>query len=171
MVFHVIAGRRGFGDRTLGRLIQCEVTAGIRSRTSAAIEQGLQGIDLVAALFGTSGACLSEVTIQDIDAGRKEVSLEYRRGSPPPNYPVRLVVTAAKNETVWKSIDRQSAHEDIPDLLTECLPALENKTDLMDCLTPSCYVRVLNTAMDLTFGLNWRAKVRTKPNAPKRRSV
>jgi hypothetical protein len=167
MVFHVIAARRGFGDRTLRRFIQCEVAAGIRSEASGVVEQGFLGNDLMAALFGGEGAGESEVTVEDIDAGSKEIALEYRRGSPPAGYTTRLILKAATNAGAWRSIGQQGADEDLPGFLAACVPPLGDKTDLMERLTPSSYARVLNTATDLTFGLNWRAKPGLSPWSPK----
>src|SRR5580765_8641473 len=80
MILHVVAGRRGFSERTLQRLVECEVQAGIRSEASALIEQGFRGTDLVAALLHGEGTGQSGVTVEDIDAGAKAVPLEYRRG-------------------------------------------------------------------------------------------
>jgi hypothetical protein len=159
MLFHVLAGRRGFSEKTLQRLIECEVAAGLRSEASALIEQGLRGTDLVAALLHGEGAGQSEVTIADIDAGSKEVALEYRRGSPPPNYPTRLKVMAASNAAVWKVIVEKGISEDASRFLTACLTDLKGKPGLLERLTPSCYAQILDTALDLTFGLNWRAKL------------
>ena len=156
MLFHVNTGRRGFSEKTLQRLLDCEVSAGVRSEASALMEQGLRRTDLVAALLHTGQ---SEVTIEDIDAGSKVVALEYRRGTAPAGYPPRLKVTAPGNAAVWKVIGEKSASEDSSNLLVACVPDLNTKPDLLDLLTPSCYARILNTALDLTFGLGWRAKL------------
>lgn len=157
MVFHVLAGRRGFSDKTLQRLLECEVAAGVRSQASALIEQSLRGADFVAALLHEEeGGGQSGVTIQDIDAGFKEVTLEYRRGSPPRHYPTRLTVRAPRNAAVWRFIAGKGAGEDLSGFLAACLTDLKGKPDLLDRITPSCYVRILDTALDLTCGLNWR---------------
>jgi len=73
MLFHVVAGRRGFSEKTFQRLLECEVAAGVRSEISALLEQGLRGTDLMAALLHGEGEGQSEVAIEDIDAGSKEV--------------------------------------------------------------------------------------------------
>ena len=163
MLFHVLAGRRGFSEKILQRLLECEVAAGVRSEASALIEQGLRGTDLMAALLHGEGEGQSEVNIEDIDAGSKEVALEYRRGTPPVGYPTRMKVTAAGNAAVWKVIGEKSASDDPSRLLASCVPDLAAKPDLLDRVTPSCYLRILDTALDLTFGLNWRARL--KPSA------
>lgn len=162
MLFHVVAGRRGFSEKTLQRLLECEVAAGVRSEASALMEQGLRGTDLMAALLHGEGEGQSEVTIEDIDAGSTEVDLEYRRGTPPVGYPTRLKVNAAGNAAVWKVIGERGASEDPSRLLAACVPELADKPDLLDRLTPSCYARILNTALDLTFGLSWRSKLQSE---------
>ena len=160
MIFHVISGRRGFSEKTRQRLLDCEVAAGIRSKASAMIEQGLRATDLVSVLLQGEGVGQSEVTGKDIDAGAKEIRLDYRRGSPPGGYPTRLKVKAACNEDVWRVIGEKGVNENPSKLLANCLEDLKDKPDLLDRLTPSCYARILDTALDLTFGLNWRAKLR-----------
>ncbi len=162
MLFHVLAGRRGFSEKTLQRLLHSEVAAGVRSEASALIEQGFRGTDLVAALLHGEATGESEVTVEDIDVGCKEVDLEYRRGSPPAGYPTRLKVTSRGNAAIWKIIGEKGANEDPSRLLAACVPDLAAKPDLLDRLTPSCYARILDTALDLTFGLSWRTKLRTQ---------
>jgi hypothetical protein len=161
MLFHVVAGRRGFSEKTLARLLECEVAAGVRSEASALMEQGLSGTDLVTALLHGEGAGQSEVTIEDIDTGSKEVVLEYRRGPHPPGYPTRLKVTAASNAAVWRVSGEKSVREDPSNFLATCLQELDlaAKPDILDRLTPSCYAQIIDTALDLTFGLNWRARL------------
>lgn len=160
MIFHVISGRRGFSEKTRQRLLECEVAAGIRSKASALIEQGLRGTDLVSVLLQGEGVGQSEVTIKDIDAGAKEIRLDYRRGSPPSGYPTRLKVKAASNADVWRAIGEKAVSENPLKLLANCLEDLKDKPDLLDRLAPACYARILDTALDLTFGLHWRAKLR-----------
>jgi hypothetical protein len=167
MVFHVVAGRRGFSERTMQRLLECEVAAGVRSEASAMIEQGVRGDNPMAALLGRGGSAQSEVNIEDIDAGSKAVALEYRRGSPPPNYPTKLTVTSVRNSTVWGIIGGKGASEDPSRFLAACLADLKGKPDLLERLTPPCYARILDIALDLTFGLNWRAKLRPEKNTTK----
>lgn len=160
MIFHVLSGRRGFSEKTLQRLLECEVGAGVRSKASALIEQGLRGTDLVSVLLQGEGVGRSEVTIKDIDAGAKEIRLDYRRGSPPSGYPTRLKVKAASNADVWRAIGEKGVSENPSKLLANCLEDLKDKPDLLDRLAPACYARILDTALDLTFGLHWRAKLR-----------
>jgi hypothetical protein len=167
MLFHVLAGRRGFSEKTLRMLLTSEVEAGVRSKESAQIEEGLRGTDLVAALLHGDGACQSEVTIADIDKGTKDVSLEYRRGSPPPDYPTRLKVTAAANAAIWKVFLEKGMSEDASRFLAACLPDLKDRPDLLNRLTPSCYARIFDTALDLTFGMGWRAKLKPGQKARK----
>jgi len=160
MIHHVKSGRRGFSDKTLQRLLECEVAAGIRSKASAMIEQGLRGADLVSVLLHGEGGSQSDVTVKDIDACEKEIRLEFRRGTPPSGYPTRLVVKAASNSDVWRTIGEKGVSENPAKLLAGCLANLKDYPDLLDRLTPACYARILDTALDLTFGLNWRAKLR-----------
>jgi len=166
MIFHVLSGRRCFSEKTRRRLLECEVAAGVRSKASAMIERGMRGDNLVSALLQGEGHDQRGVTIKDIDAGAKEIRLEYRRGTPPSGYPTRLKVTAASNAEVWRVIGENGVSENPSKLLSNCLEDLKDKPDLLDRLTPACYARILDTALDLTFGLHWRAKLRTHSDSP-----
>ena len=164
MVFHVLAGRRSFSEKSRRRLLECEVVAGIRSRASALIDQGLRGDNLLAVLLEGEGFGRSGVSVEDIDVGFKEIRLEYRRGSAPTGYPAQLKVRAARNVDVWRIIGEKGASENPAQLLASCLEDLKDKPDLLERLTPTCYARILYCALDLTFGLHWRAKIRPSAN-------
>lgn len=159
MIFHVAAGRRGFSEETLERLVAVEVAAGVRTAASALIERGLRGEELIEALIDRDEASHSKVTVEDIDTGSKEILLEYRRGSPPQGYPKSVRIIAPRNATVWMIIGEDNTRKDPSRFLAACLPDLQEKTDALERLTPSCYALILDTALDLTFGLNWRAKL------------
>ncbi len=165
MVFHVLSGRRGFSEKAIDRLLRCEVAAGVRSEASALIEQGLRGAEILEALLDTDSSGHSQVTVDDIDAGSKEIGLEYRRGTPPPGFPKHVTVTAPKNATIWKSIGEKGTRESPARFLAGCLPDLQDKLDVLERLTPSCYALILDTALDLTFGLNWRSRLQPSPRA------
>ncbi len=166
MVFHVLAGRRSFSEKARQRLLECEVAAGIRSKASALIEQGLQKTDLVSVLLQGEGRGLNAVTVKDIDAGFKKIPLEFRRGSAPAGYPAQVKVKAASNAVVWRTIGERGVSENPAKLLANCLEDLKVKPDLLDRLTPACYAQILEAAFDLTFGLHWRVKLRPDSDAP-----
>jgi hypothetical protein len=162
MVFHVLSGRRGFSDKTLDRLVECEVAAGVRSQASALIERGLRGSELVTALLEHDTDTDSQVSVHDIDTGSKRIRLEYRRGAPPQGFPAHVTVKAATNSTVWRMLGERGTRENPSNFLAACLPELQDQPDVIERLTPSCYALLLDTALDLTFGLNWRAKLRSE---------
>ena len=138
--------------------------AGIRSQASALIEQGIREDNLITLLLKGEGLGQSEASVEDIDTGFKEIRLEYRRGSAPAGYPTRLKVRAARNVDVWRIIGEKGASENPAQLLASCLEDLKDKPDLLDRLTPTCYARIFDCALDLTFGLHWRAKLRPSAN-------
>jgi len=82
--------------------------------------------------------------------------LKYRRGIAPAGYPLRLKVNPASNAEIWRAVGEKCTSEDPAKLLSSCLENLVDKPDLLDRLTPGCYARILNAALDLTFGLHWR---------------
>jgi len=164
MLFHVLSGRRGFSDKTLDRLVECEVAAGVRSQASGLIESGLRGNDLFNTLLGEEAQ--SQVAIHDIDVGSKELDLVYRRGSPPPGFPIRTTVKAANNATIWRIIGEKGTRENPSKFLAACLPDLQDKPEVLERLTPSCYALILDTALDLSFGLNWRSKLKSSRGIP-----
>jgi hypothetical protein len=159
MIFHVLSGRRGFSEKSLERLIDSEVAAGVRTKASVLIERGLRAEELIETLIDSDDAGHSKVTVRDVDKGSKKIPLEYRRGSPPPGYPKSATVTAAHNATIWMIIGEKGTREDPSNFLATCLPELQDRPDVLDKLTPSSYRLILETALDLTFGLNWRSKL------------
>lgn len=159
MIFHVLAGRRNFSDETLERLVDYEVAAGVRTQASVLIERGISGQELIDALVHSDEKGFSTVTVKDIDHGSKRIPLEYRRGSPPPDYPEATTVSAARNATIWQIIGEKGTRQDAAGFLAQCLPDLRDKPDVLERLTPSCYTQILETALDLTFGINWRSKL------------
>ena len=158
MIFHVLAGRRGFSEKTLERLRECEVADGLRNEASVLIEQGLRGADLLEALLTADE--VSPVTIKDIDLGWKVMPLEYRRGSPAPGLPIRTKVTAPENAEVWQILGATNVQQSTPKFLNACLPELKDRPEVLKQVTPTCYGTLFNAAMDLTFGLIWRSKLR-----------
>lgn len=161
MIFHAVAGRRGFSEKTLQRLAEYEVRAGLRSQASVLIAQGLSGTELIDALLNADEPVRSGVTVEDIDAGTKDVALEYRRGSPPSGFPTRVRVTAAKNATIWQILGENSTRQNPANFLIACLPELRDRPEVLERLTPHCYAQILDTALDLTFGLNWRSQIQS----------
>jgi hypothetical protein len=109
--------------------------------------------------------------MRDIDEGTKEIPLEYRRGPAPPGFPKSVRVTAPRNATIWLIIGEKAASQDPSRFLVACLPDLQEKPDVLERLTPSCYALILDTAFDLTFGLDWRSKLRPTPRASKSKTT
>jgi|SRR6266850_5858549 len=160
MMHHVRVGRRGFSEKVLDRLVDLEVAAGVRTEASVLIERGLSGDDLIQALIDGPGQ--SSVTIKDIDEGSKMILLDYRRGSPPPNFPTTAKVVAAGNASIHHVLGEQATMRNPSGFLAACLPDLKDKLDVLERLTPSCYALILHTALDLTFGIGWRSKIETR---------
>jgi hypothetical protein len=170
MLFHVLSGRRGFSEKTLQRLIDCELAAGVRTEASVLIERGLRGEDLIEALINSDDAGYDKVTVRDIDKGSKKIPLEYRRGTPPPDFPKTVTVTAPRNATIWMIIGEKGTRQDPSRFLAACLPELQDKPDVLERLTPSCYALILDSALDLTFGLNWRSKLQADQPGPTKKA-
>jgi hypothetical protein len=156
MVFHVLSGRRSFSEKTLRLLLQCEVKAGLRSQASLLIEQGFRANDVVSMLLESERSGPDVVGIKDIDGGFKSVTLCYRRGLPPKGYPTTIKVIAPKNTVLWRTLGQKGASEKSSKFLEACLPALQDKPDLLDRLTPTNFSAIFETALSLTFGINWR---------------
>jgi hypothetical protein len=123
--------------------------------TPARAAEIVRGGDLVSALL----AGQIEVVVKDIDAGFKEIQLEYRRGSAPTGYPKKLKVKAARNSDLWRSIGIMGVVDNQEKFLAGCLENFKSTTDLLERVTPECYGKILYSAFDLTFGINWREKL------------
>jgi len=159
MIFHVLAGRRGFSDKTLSLLRQAEVKAGLRSQASVLMEERFNSTEIVTLLLNDASHVHPVVTNKDIQAGKKLVSVDYRTKSVPHGFPEKILVIGAKNADVWKLIGINSSVSDPYKLLSGCIPVLSEQPNLLDALTPRSYMEVMHAALDLTFGLNWRDRL------------
>jgi len=156
MLYHVLAGRRRFGANIVNALGELEIRAGIRSRASVLIEAKLGAADIVSLLLSKQKKDQWPVTLSEINAGRKVVKVQYRRGSPPNKWPAQLTVNAANNADIWKMVGINNSPSDPNRFLCECVEVLKRTPEIIDAITPSSYMELMNAAMDLTFGLDWR---------------
>jgi hypothetical protein len=159
MLFHVLGTKRQFSPKVLKRLADCEVACGIKTRAALLLEEGFKAQDLANTLLSEE-ASSSQVTTEDVNVGWKEVEVEFR-GNPPSNCKSPVLVKAPGNATVWRVIGEGGATDNPYRFLAACLPEAYTKREVLDKLKPQSYRRLWETALDLTFGLDWRQRVRT----------
>ncbi len=161
MLFHVKSGARNLSDKALFRLREAELAAGINYSTRELIDFGLTSQQTAAAVLEREPAGQDMVTKGDISRGLVKVPLKYKLGEVPKDHPSTLDVTSPPNEQVMSiAHDVRSLLRQPGPLLALCLPQQQANREFLDQLTPSCYKNVVEAAMALTFGINWKDEIR-----------
>ena len=103
-----------------------------------------------------------EITPEDLDAGVKEVALDYRPGKRTEDMPAKIALRAITLRQKGRAAERIAAREKAGDEVTNwdynletligCLPMPWNKEEFLDRLTPECGVRLVNIALLLSYG-------------------
>jgi hypothetical protein len=161
MLFHVKAGARNLGDKALFRLREAEIAAGIDYHARELVEFGLSREQIVDALIEHEPATSRGVTKDDIDRGFVEIPLQYKRGEVPMDHPGTIRVSSPPNERALHFAGLvRSLHLRPGPLLALCLPEVQASREFLDRLTPSSYKALVEAALALTFGLNWREELK-----------
>ena len=146
-------GESELNQRVLLRLEQAEVTAGLRKAS-----RDKQGI---LRLLESSPFTRQEITESDHDAGLVEVPVEYRRGSPPAGMPEKVPVKAPDTSIAANLLVDLLLDEDFESYLGHCLPPQFTSKEFLNRLTPASFLQVLDAAMEMSLGANWRARFST----------
>jgi hypothetical protein len=112
----------------------------------------LDAKELAAKLLDETTHHTGKITVSDVDRGFKDVSLDYRRGSPPSGYPSNIRLYAPGNRITWKIMGADGVLDDPTRLLLACMPKDRSNTDFLDLLTPPCYRVLVEIAIGLVFG-------------------
>lgn len=110
----------------------------------------------IAAAEESSGV---KITMKDIDRGYVEVPLNYRRGSAPAQFPTRIRISNPPTKAAAEALAAIKYDEDFSSLLSACLPPQYATPEFLDKLTPFSYNAILDAALAMAFGLNWKRMV------------
>lgn len=102
----------------------------------------------------------AKITIKDIDRGYVEVPLNYRRGTPPAQCPTRIRVSTPPAKSAAQALAAIKIDENFNALLSNCVPPQYATPEFLDKLTPFSYNAILDAALAMTFGLDWKKIVR-----------
>ena len=156
LIYHVKAESRNLSPKVIYRLEKAEIEAGIAAPAKTLIKHGLKPSDIISNLLDDNLFSVAKISRPEIDQGFTELSLEYRRGDTPDGFPTKIKVISPSNAAIWQLIGMTGALNDPKHLLQACLPADYSKDQFLDKLTPRCYRQLIDAAMTLSFGLNWK---------------
>jgi hypothetical protein len=85
--------------------------------------------------------------------------LNYRRGTPPAQYPTKIRVSAPPTKAAAQALAAIKFDEDFTSLLSACLPTQYGTTEFLNKITPFSYNSILDAALAMAFGLDWKSMV------------
>jgi transcriptional regulator with XRE-family HTH domain len=155
MIHFIKSGKHKVTAKTWHRLEEAEKAAGTKSITRDANRESV-----VSAIAAAEKQSNVKITMQDIDRGYVDVPVNYRRGTPPAQSPTRLRVSTPPTKTAAQTLAAIKLDEDYGSLFVACLPAEYTTPEFLNKLTPFSYNAILDAALAMAFGLDWKRMVR-----------
>ncbi len=152
MLHHLRKGEHEPSQRTLARLQQAEIDAGLRESSV-----GRPGI---LRLIESNALTDLNIVPSDHDAGVVQVSVEFRRGSTPAGFEGTVPVKAPSAAIAANLLVDLLRDEDIENYLKQCLSPKDASEDFLNRLEPASFLRLLHAALEMSLGTNWRERVR-----------
>ena len=155
MIHFIKSGKHKVTAKNWHRLEEAEKAAGTNPVPRDANQE-----QVTKAIAAAEKRSQVKITIKDIDRGFVEVPLNYRRGTPPAQSPTRIRVSTPSTKTAAQALAAIKLDEDFNALLSACLPSQYATPEFLDKLTPFSYNAILDAALAMTFGLDWKKMVR-----------
>jgi len=151
MLHHLRTGDNKPSQRTLARLEEVEIKAGIR-------EAPLDDAGILRLLETTP---LEGVRIQpaDHDAGVVHVKVQFRRGSTLPGFHGSVAVKAPKAHVAAKLLSDLLRNQKIENFLRQCVPPDYASDEFLNRLEPTSFLQLVQAALEMSLGTNWRERV------------
>lgn len=154
MLHFLKTGKHGVSAKNWHRLEEAEKTAGTNLVRDANQEQ------VAKAIAAAEEHSKVRITVKDIDRGFVDVPINYRRGEPPAHSPIKLRVSTPPTKVAAQALAAIKLDEDFTALLAACLPPEFATPQFLDKLTPFSYNAILDAALAMAFGLDWKRMVR-----------
>jgi hypothetical protein len=152
MLHFIRQGKYGVSKRNLFHLEQLEKEE--KSKTSGARK-------LIEAVISNIEESKINVSQADFDKGFIDVPVKYARGTPPKGYPRMVRLRRPDAKASAKVIVDILANESYENVLLGCIEPRELAThEYVNLLTPFSFQALMDAAMELVFGANWRSRLR-----------
>ncbi len=139
-------------ERTLLLLEQAEINAGLRKPPGD--KKG------ILRLLEVVPANRIQIEHSDHDARVVEVEVEFRRGSTPEGLTNKIPVKAPDASIAANLLVDLLTEEDYEGFVRNCLPPQYASKDFLNKLEPASFLRLLDAAVTMSLGANWRERVR-----------
>src|SRR3954468_15237871 len=144
MLFHVKAERRNLSSKALFRLEQMEQVAGVGSPTGVGVfsqdkSTRKSSSKLLERIITHPELSTLKVTAEDVDRGFICISVQYRRGEPPPGYSDTVKINALTGGKGAQVFVDFLIEEDVEDFLTKCLPEKQANREFLRQVAPTTF--------------------------------
>jgi len=146
-------GSEELDERTLLLLEQAEINAGLRKPPGD--KRG------ILRLLQVVPADQLQIRESDHDKRVVEVEVEFRRGSTPEGLTNKVPVSAPDASVAAKLLVDLLTEEDYEGFVQHCLPPRFASKEFLNKLEPASFLRLLDAAVTMSLGANWRERVRT----------
>jgi hypothetical protein len=154
MIHFIKAGKHKVTAKSWYRLEEAEKTAG-----TALVPLDANREEVAKAIAVAEEQSKIKITIKDIDRGFVDVPLNYRRGTPPAQSPTKIRVSTPPTTAAARALAAIKFDEDFNSLLSACVPSQYVTPEFLDKLTPFSYNAILDAALVMAFGLNWKTRI------------
>jgi hypothetical protein len=157
MIHFIKTGKHKVTTKSWHRLEEAEKAAGTNLAPRDANRE-----DVAKAIAAAEEHSKVKITIKDVDRGFVDVPLNYRRGTPPAQCPTRIRVSTPPTKAAARALAAIKLDEDFNVLLSACLPSQYVTPEFLDKLTPFSYNAILDAALAMAFGLDWKRMVQKR---------
>ena len=155
MIHFIKQGKYGVSKRNLFRLEQLERQESI----------GVPGArELIESVVSNIEGANLKITPADFDRGYVEVPVKYARGEPSKGFPKKIRLRRPDVKAAAKLVVGLLADEDYSVVLLACIHPREFAShEFLNLLTPFSFQALMDAAMELTFGAQWREQFKQPP--------
>ena len=154
MIHFIKSGKNKVTAKNWHRLEEAEKAAGM-----AVNSRGANETQVACAIAAAEKRSKVNISVKDIDRGYVDVPVHYRRGDAPPKFPTNIRVTTPSTKVAARALAAIKLDEDYTSLLSACLPPQQATPEFLDRITPFSYNAILEAALVMSFGLDWKKMV------------
>ncbi len=156
MIHFIKSGKHSVTAKNWHRLEEAEKAAGMNSNS---IRRDANRGQVAKAIAAAEERSKIKITAKDIDRGYVEVPLNYRRGTPPAQFPTQVRVSTPPTRVAADALASIRLDEDFTFLFSACLQPQYATPEFLNKITPFSYNAILDAALAMTFGLDWKRMV------------
>jgi transcriptional regulator with XRE-family HTH domain len=153
MLFHLRKGTHHVSEKTLRRLTELDRKSGV----------GADARQWIQAISERAQEQRIRLTEGDVRKGVLEVEVEYLVEEKPAEFPAKIRLTRPAIRNAPGLIANLLLDEDFDNILYKTLPARLANERFLNAISPFCYRELVEVAMGLVFGLEWKKRLPQPP--------